>query len=198
MKTTRITIVFLAVTILVLATAPLASAKPIFDQQWWQGTFTFKGYRYTTDTGNALGDHMNGTIKVWLYTSWSGSPSVLNVFVCGIMRPYDPDDWGWETSTINPTDMYFGGLGASSLWNFDNGTGLLVTAIPYNITAYPVLMVKARAETQGNMSTVSCTAHAYDAALETSVLGSCMLNAATIDASRVSTRVPQSCLDQLP
>ena len=198
MKTTRIGIVLLCMVIPVFMTAPLVSGEPLFNGVWWQGTFTFKGYRYTTDTGNALGNYMNGTIKVWLYTAYSATPSRYDVLVCGIMRPFDEDAWGWETSTINTTDLYFSVQGTPTMWNWDNGTGLLVTALPYNITAYPVLLVKSRSATQGSLSTVSCTAHAYDANLETYVLGPCTLNAATIDPGKVLTRVPQSCRDQLP
>lgn len=201
MKTTKITVVLLAVTIFVLASVPLASAAPMFHERWWQGTFTFKGYRYTTELGNALGDHISVTIKVWLYTEGTSSPSGYNVAVCGTTRPFGPDNWGWEVSPILATDQYYKDQPQSSLWNFDNGTDLTVMALPYVLSTHPILLIKVKSETQGSMSSVSCSAHGLDSSqgpLETLVLGTCTLNATTIDQSKVSKKVPQLCLDQLP
>ena len=197
MKTTRIINVLLGMALLMAMLAPPASAQPVFfHQQWWQGKLTFKGYQHAED--GTLGDQTNGGIKVWFYTRYWVDPQYYEVFTCGTTRVDDPDYYGWETGTMNRADLYFSSP-LNQLWNWDNTTtGLPFTAIPYNITTYPVLLMKGKSATQASLSTVSCTAYVYDAALETYVLGPCTLKMKTIDASKVATSVPQACLDEAP
>lgn len=196
MKTTRIINALLGMVLLMAMFAPLASAQPVFfHYQWWQGKLTFKGYQHTED--GTLGDQAKGSVKVWFYTRYWVDPQYYEVFTCGITSPYDPDSYGWETGTMNRADLYFSDP-LTQMWNWDNTTGLLFTAIPYNITTYPVLLVKGKSPTQASLSTVSCTAYVYDAALDTHVLGPCTLKAKIIDPNKVSTTVPQPCLDEAP
>lgn len=206
MKTSRIFSICLGITLFIFMIAPLTFAQPIpFDGQWWQGKLSFKGYKYTTDTGNVLGDKGQGNAKIWLYTKYFTDPARYEVFTCGATSPYNVDEFGWGISIITIDEIYFGSQ-LNQLWNMNNGIGfdmdttlgLIFTAIPYNINTYPVLLVKGKSLTQASISTVSCTTYVYDAAMETFVLGPCVLNAKTIDASKVSNTVPQPCIDELP
>lgn len=159
---------------------------------------TFKGYRYTTDVGNALGDQASGSVKIWIHTRYLTDTSEYKAFTCGITSPYDPDNYGWEMGIINRNEIYISNQN-TQMWNWDNNDmGLLFTAIPYNITIYPVFLVKIKPPMKASLSTVTCTAYAYDAALDTYILGPCTLKAKSIDPSKVSTTVPQACLDEAP
>ena len=199
MKVSKLVIALLGTILFTVVITPLASVGPDpIDGMWWKGKLTFKGYRYTTDGGNALGDQATGSAKVWIYTRYLADPAGYEAFTCSITSPYDPDNYGWETATINWAEVYMSNSD-TRMWNWDKTTtGLPFTAIPYNITTYPVILMKVKPPMQASLSTVSCTAYVYDAALETYVLGPCTLKAKTIEASKVATTVPQACLNEVP
>lgn len=201
MTTSRLVIVLSGIVLFMFIFTPIASAAPDpTDGMWWQGKLTFKGYRYTTDGGNALGDQATGSAKVWIYTRYLTDSAEYEAFTCGITSPYDPDNYGWETTTINLADRYLGNQISNEftqMWNWDKTTGLLFTAVPYNIATYPVILVKLKPPVRASLSTVSCSAYVYDAALDTYVLGQCTLKAKSIDPGKVSSTVPQPCLDEL-
>ena len=213
MKVTKLVIAILSMQLFYCMVASVVSAQTVpFDGQWWQGKVSFKGIRITADTDNLLSDTGNGSAKVWFYTKFFTSPRRYEVFTCG-QSPVDKTDFGFGGSTINETDIYYNdqvtqiGDQVTQLWNLDNGTGwdidttlgLPFTAIPYNINTYSVLLVKGKSFTQASLSTVSCTAYVVDASNDPYpwILGTCTLKAKTIDASKVSSTVPQTCLDEL-
>jgi hypothetical protein len=205
MKVSRIAIPFLGIALLILMVAPLASAQIPYDGQWWKGELSFKGKRVATDQGNKLGNKGGDSIKVWIYTRYSTDPQGYEIFTCG-RSPLDQNDYGVGGGTINFTDTYASEQ-LSQLWNVDNGAGwdettlgLSVYAIPYQINTFPVLLVKRTSLTQASISTLACTAYVVDAANESYpwILGRCELSATTINSSKVSSKVPQPCLDAVP
>ncbi len=206
MKTSRIFSICLGITLFIFMIAPLTFAQHMgFDGQWWQGKVSFKGSRITADTDNVLGATGNGSAKVWFYTKYFTGPERYDFFTCG-QSPYDKTDFGIGGSTINFTDIYFSSQ-LTQLWNLDNGTGwdidttlgLPFTALPYNINTFPVLLVKGKSLSQASLSAVSCTAYVVDAANEDYpwILGTCSIKAKTVDPGKVSSAVPQTCIDEL-
>ncbi len=206
MKRSKIFIVCLGLTLFIFMNVPSVFAQIPFDGLWWQGKVSFKGNRLTPEPSNMLSDTGNGSAKVWFYSRYLAGPDRYEFFTCG-QSPYDKTDYGIGSSTLNFTDIYFNGQ-LTQLWNLDNGTGwdiettlgLPFTALPYNINTFPVLLVKGKSLTQATLSSTSCTAYVVDASKESFywILGSCTLKAKSIDPSKVSSKVPQPCLDDLP
>ena len=197
MKIARLVIVLSGIALLMFAITPFASAAPDpTDGMWWQGKLTFKGYRFSAETGE-LGDQTSGNAKVWIHTRYITNTAEYEIFTCSITSPYDPDNYGWETNTINLTDRYIG-ADFTQMWNWDNTAGLLFTPHPYLVITFPVIHMKMKPPTKASLSTVSCTAYVSDAALDTYVLGPCTLKAKSIDPGKVSATVPQACLDEAP
>jgi hypothetical protein len=206
MKATKLVIVILSMLLFYCMVASVVSAQPVpFDGNWWKGKVSFKGSRITQDPSNMLSNTGSGSAKVWFYTKYFASPARYEIFTCG-QSPFDQTDFGIGQTTMNFTDIYLSNQ-LNQLWNLDNGTGwdidttvgMPFNALSYNINTNPVIFIKGKSLSQASLSTVSCTAYVVDASNEdySWILGTCSVKAKTVDSDKVSSDVPQTCIDQL-
>lgn len=203
MKGTKILGMVLAVAVMVLMVAPIASAQTdayILDDQWFKVKAGMKGYMLdAADNDNVLEK-----------SSGSGTDYIQFVYSVGAYRlvtcaqdDQDPGIWhrtevdmGMTRNNISVDNIY--GPVYPQIWDF-GGIPIVFYDGYSTYNLYPILYTKITAPngvlTKATISTLSCGiwAEIQDLGERFNGIGSCSLTGSLIPADQVEKKVPYCC-----